>query len=359
MFGFAARNPGAAPLAFLELVLRAGCNGGSSAGAEAEHHCESYEGGVQGHAAQSDRVGDGDAFAVGKPGVERVGARSDRGACAQCAADRGEPKERRPSGCANAGPISEDRSAVVVSGETSQRQSPGGLDCDPGASRAGAGADRTDQYGAGTGEVLRRAAARLQPAERESGESERTESGTAIRAGTAAGSRRIAQRTDPRIQRRDRAVGAAELSASGAAETGEGGGDADCAHLPADLGRSASFSQEPRRGLLSGITTGTAELGAERAAAAHQQGGRSVSANAAGAGSASHSGTVWSRQRSAALGAETGRAWWEEWEETSRDRDSTKASSLAAPIVGERRSVRTAAQQQSTHAGSSLVEESS
>src|SRR2546422_492937 len=119
------------------------------------------------------------------------------------------------------------RSAVVVSGETSQRQSPGGLDCDPGASRAGAGADRTDQHGARTGEVLRRAAARLQPAERESGESERTESGTAIRAGTAAGSRRIAQRTDPRIQRRDRAVGAAELSASGAAETGEGGGDAD------------------------------------------------------------------------------------------------------------------------------------
>jgi hypothetical protein len=47
-------------------------------------------------------------------------------------------------------------------------------------------------------------------------------------------------------------------------------GHADRAHLPADAGGSASFSQEPRRGLLCGIAAGTAELGAERAAAAHQ-----------------------------------------------------------------------------------------
>jgi len=34
----------------------------------------------------------GDALALGKPGAERVGTRSDRGACPQCAFDRGEPK---------------------------------------------------------------------------------------------------------------------------------------------------------------------------------------------------------------------------------------------------------------------------
>ena len=45
-------------------------------------------------AAQPDCVGDGNAFAVGEPGVERVGTRSDRGACAQRAPDRGESTER-------------------------------------------------------------------------------------------------------------------------------------------------------------------------------------------------------------------------------------------------------------------------
>ena len=46
------------------------------------------------NAAEPDGVGDGDAFAVGEPGVERVGARSNRGACAQRALDRGESTER-------------------------------------------------------------------------------------------------------------------------------------------------------------------------------------------------------------------------------------------------------------------------
>ena len=95
-----------------------------------------------------------------------------------------------------------------------------------------------------------------------------------------------------RIQRAHRAVGAAELSANCAAETGEGCGHADCADVHADAGRSASFSKESRRGLLSGIAAGTAQLGAERAAVAYQQRRRSLSANAAGAGSATHLGTI-------------------------------------------------------------------
>ena len=89
---------------------------------------------------------------------------------------------------------------------------------------------------------------------------------------------------------------------------------------------------------------------------AHQQGRRSVFTNVAGAGCAPHSGAVWSGQRSAALGAEAGRAWREEWEETSGDRDRTKASCPAASLVGERRGLRTAAQQPSDAiAGSRIV----
>src|SRR6266481_6418551 len=79
----------------------------------------------------SDCVGNGDALALGEPFVERVGARSDRGACAQRASDRGESKEGRPSGCANAGAVGADRSAAAESGEASQCESAGRSDCDP------------------------------------------------------------------------------------------------------------------------------------------------------------------------------------------------------------------------------------
>jgi len=46
------------------------------------------------YCAQPDRTGDGDAFALGEPATGRVWTRGNRGACAQCAVDRGEPEER-------------------------------------------------------------------------------------------------------------------------------------------------------------------------------------------------------------------------------------------------------------------------
>ena len=58
------------------------------------------------------------------------------------------------------------------------------------------------------------------------------------------------------------------------------------------LERSASFFEEPGRGLLSGTAAGATELGAERTADAHQQGRRSLSANVVGARGTAHSGTV-------------------------------------------------------------------
>ena len=53
-----------------------------------------------------------------------------------------------------------------------------------------------------------------------------------------------------------------------------------------------------------------------------------------GAGRASHSGSVWSGQRSAALGAEAGRAWRQEWKEANGDCYGTKVSGVAASFGG-------------------------
>jgi len=55
-----------------------------------------------------------------------------------------------------------------------------------------------------------------------------------------------------------------------AAEADQGRGHADRADVLADVGRSASLWQEPRRGWLPGTATGTQAVRRERTAAAHQ-----------------------------------------------------------------------------------------
>jgi transposase len=91
---------------------------------------------------------------------------------------------------------------------------------------------------------------------------------------------------------RHRESGTAELSAGGTAEADQGRRHADRADDFADVGRSASLPQEPRRGLLSGAAAGTKKLGSERSADAHQPRRRSVSADVVGARSAAPSGSV-------------------------------------------------------------------
>jgi hypothetical protein len=54
----------------------------------------------------------GDALALGEPIAERTGTRSDRRACAQRELDRREPEEGRWAGCADAGAVGANRSAV-------------------------------------------------------------------------------------------------------------------------------------------------------------------------------------------------------------------------------------------------------
>ncbi len=69
----------------------------------------------------------------------------------------------------------------------------------------------------------------------------RLKPGTASRTGTPVERNRVAERTHRGIQRAHRESGTAELSAGGAAETGEGRGHADRADVHADAGRSASL----------------------------------------------------------------------------------------------------------------------
>ena len=96
-------------------------------------------------------------------------------------------------------------------------------------------------------------------------------------------------------------------------------------------------------GCYLGLQPGTKKLGAEPAPDAHQQGRRSLSADAAGARCAAHSGTVRGGLRPTALGPEAGRAWRKEWEEARHHCHGQKAGGVAASLVGKRRSVRAVA----------------
>src|SRR5437764_7934442 len=91
------------------------------------------------------------------------------------------------------------------------------------------------------------------------------------------------KRTDSRLQGAHRETSPGQLSAGGAAEADEGRGHADRSDIFADARRSAPLSQKPRRGLLPGTAARAKKLRPERAANAHQQGRRSLSAHPAGA----------------------------------------------------------------------------
>jgi hypothetical protein len=87
------------------------------------------------------------------------------------------------------------------------------------------------------------------------------------------------------------------------------------------------------------LETGAQELREERAPTVHQQRRRPLSANAAGARSAVHSGAVWTGQRSTALGTEARRTGRQERQETSRRCRGTEVGRTAAQVMGERRSL--------------------
>src|SRR5579863_4329229 len=97
------------------------------------------------------------------------------------------------------------------------------------------------------------------------------------------------------------------------------------------------------------------ELRPERTAIAYQQGRRPLPEDVDGTRRALHSRALWTGQRSAALGAETGRAGRKECQETSGGSRGPEVGGTAAQVVGERGSLRATAEQPQSGKRSGLV----
>ena len=97
---------------------------------------------------------------------------------------------------ADVGAAGADRSAVALSGGASQRAGTSRSHDDSGPGRSGARPDGAGQYGSWTGQELWRAAAGMQCAQHESGESGRAQPGTATGTGAVAVGDRRAERAD-------------------------------------------------------------------------------------------------------------------------------------------------------------------
>ena len=80
------------------------------------------------------------------------------------------------------------------------------------------------------------------------------------------------------------------------AQTSERSRTTDCVDLRSDSGRPAPISPQPGCGMFCRVASWAQELWYERAPAAHQQGRRPLPKNAAGAGGALHSRTLWTGQ---------------------------------------------------------------
>ena len=115
------------------------------------------------------------------------------------------------------------------------------------------------------------------------------------------------------------------------------------------------FAKSRDVGCYLGLQPGRRTLGQSEPQLHISKEGDPLSANAAGARRAAHSGTIRCGLRSAALGPEAGRAWWEKRQEASHRGDREKAGGVAASPVGERRCVRTAAQQPRNDSSSGRV----
>ena len=95
----------------------------------------------------------------------------------------------------------------------------------------------------------------------ESGAGRGIERGVARGSGAVAARSRIAERAHQAIRRTDGENRQGELPASRAAQTGEGGSDADRADVCPDLGRSASVRKQSRGRLFSGLRPGRKDSG--------------------------------------------------------------------------------------------------
>jgi hypothetical protein len=99
-----------------------------------------------------------DPFPMGKPAVDPLGPRSDRGSRTQRASDRREQPKRRSTGCPDAGTASKNRSWIVGSSAISQCQSANPSDGEPRPSGARQYPHGAGECRMGADEILWRAA---------------------------------------------------------------------------------------------------------------------------------------------------------------------------------------------------------
>src|SRR5437016_562993 len=128
-----------------------------------------------------------------------------------------------------------------------------------------------------------------------SGNHEWIEHGIARSLGAAGARGGIVKRAHQGIRSTDRKNGQGDLPRSRAAQTSEGRRRPDRPGLCADHRGPASLPEESRRWMFCGVAAWAEGLWRERATDAHQQRGRRVFTEAAGAGGALHFGTLWGR----------------------------------------------------------------
>src|SRR5580704_18602821 len=154
----------------------------------------------------------------------------------------------------------------IGAGAASQRESTNSSDGNSGTGGIGESTNRPGECGARIGEVLWRTAAQVWHGAGEPGAGRGIECGVARGPEAAVGRSRIAERAHQGIRRADGENRHGELPASRAAQTGEGGRNADRADVCPDPGRSASVPKESRGRLFSRVAPWAQGLRREPAA---------------------------------------------------------------------------------------------
>src|SRR6267142_2843371 len=230
-----------------------------------------YEADIFEDTARSHRSGNGNTFPLGQPAVNGAGIQSNRSARAKGAIDHQEQSKRRSTRCADTGTAGANRSRAVGAGAASQRESTNSSDGDSGTGGIGECTNRPGERGARVGEVLWPTADEVWHGAGEPGAGRGIECGVARGPRAAVGRSRIAERAHQGIRRADGANRQGELPASRAAQTGEGGRNADRADVCPDSGRSVWLPKESRGRLFSRVAPWAPGPRRKQAADAHQQ----------------------------------------------------------------------------------------
>jgi len=199
-------------------------------------------------------VGDGNALELDQPADGASKAGSVGGTAAEDAADLCLQTEERSPGCGETSAHGAAGSELHGTDPAPQCGAAGGPGGDPGAGCAGAGADATDQHGAGIGEGYGGTVDGVFGAElcAAGGDSASMAGGVAA-VGVAD---QVVERADRAIRRGGRETGAKKISRDGVAAAGERSGTGHVAGVRVDSGGSVAVPAQPGRGAVPGVGAG-------------------------------------------------------------------------------------------------------